>query len=293
MRELMTDIRYSLRTLRRSPGFAAVVILTLALGVGANTTIFTLVNGILLRPPVAVADPGSLVAIYTSDYSGPPYSASSWPDYQDFRSQSTTLSAIASYAPRPLSVSTGSESFRAFGELVSGNYFRVLGVRPALGRTFSAGEGEQPGQDAVAVISYGMWQAHFGGTPDVVGRVLRISGRPFTIIGVAPPGYSSLLRGVGVDLWVPETMTATVDPGSDALDRRSSRGLLLVGRLKPGATLAQARTDLSVVAHRLFEAHPESWTDVHHQGRAVSLLPQSRAGVFPGSAARWSDSSPC
>ncbi len=281
MQGLISDIRYTLRGIRRSPGFALIVVLTLALGVGANVMIFTLINGVLLRPPPGVSRPDRLVAIYTSDYSGPPYSASSWLDYQDFRSQSATLSDIASYAPRPMAVSTGSENFRGFGELVSGNYFRLLGVHPVVGRVFSAGEGEQPGADPVVVISYSMWQNRYGGAPDVAGRTLRIAGHPFTIIGVAPRGFSSLLRGIGVDLWVPQTMGAVVQPGSDVLERRSSRGLLLVGRLKPHATFPQAQADLSLVAHRLHDAHPDSWTDVRKQSRIVSLVPQIKAGVFP------------
>ena len=281
MNALLADIRYALRGIRKSPGFALVVVLTLALGVGANTTIFTLVNGLLLRPPAGVANPDRLVSVYTSDYSGPPYSASSWPDYQDFRAQTTSLSGLASYAPRPLSVSTGRDNFRAFGELVSGNYFRVLGVDPERGRLFTQGEGEQPGSAPVAVISYGMWRQRYGGAPDVVGRTLRISGRPFTIIGVAPRNFSSLLRGVGVDLWVPQTMIAAIDPGNDVLERRTSRGILLVGRLKPGVKLSQARSDLAVISRRLFQAHPDAWTDVHKGSRVVTVIPQSQAGVFP------------
>jgi putative ABC transport system permease protein len=281
MDALLHDLRYALRTLAKSPGFTLVAVATLALGIGGTTVIFTLIDAVLLRPPAHVREPDRLVSIYTSDYSGPRYSASSLPDVQDFRDRAEVLSSVAAYTPRPVSFTAGDEPTRALAELVSGEYFAVLGMVPAAGRLFRPDEGRTPGADPVVVLSYSLWQQHFGGDPAVVGKTIRLTGHPFTVVGVAPPDFSGLVRGLDVGLWVPLSMQPVLQPGSNDLTERGSRGWFVVGRLKPGATLEQARARFAVIGRQLHDAFPDQWTDVHDSARVVSVLPEREARVFP------------
>lgn len=281
MQTLLQDLRYALRALRKAPGFAAVVALTLGLGIGANATIFSLINAILLRPPAGVADPAYLVEVYTSDYSGPPFGASSYPDYSDFAANTPELSGLAAYTMEPLNISTGAEAFRGFGAFVSANYFDVLGVTPALGRLFRGGAPASASEAAV-VIGYGLWQRRFGGAADVVGRTIRVRGRPVTVIGVAPRGFTGTQTGIGVDLWATLSTRTSLDPSSErSLTDRGSRGLFLVGRLAPGRTASAAQARFDVLAAQLRAAYPEQWTDVRHAPRRITVLEQARAGVLP------------
>src|SRR5687767_13594836 len=165
MDSLLLDFRYGFRRLVRSPGFTFAAVLTLALGIGANTTIFTLVNAVLLRPPAAVSDPDRLVTLYTSDYSGPAYGTSSIPDYEDFRKAAGAVENVALFIPGSVGVGEPDPE-RAGLEIVSGNYFRTLGVQPAYGRFFSAEE-EGPGAGAVVVVSHALFTRRFGGNPSL------------------------------------------------------------------------------------------------------------------------------
>ena len=170
MDRLLADLRYAGRQVVRSPGFSALAVAMLGLGIGATTTIFSVINGLFLRPPAQVREPERLVSIYTSDFSGPAFGTSSYPDYLDFTAQVPALAGIAAASPRPFSVATGGESFRTLGELVSDNYFEVLRVTLAVGSGFVAGSSETQ-----AVISHGLWQRLFGGVPRVIGRTIRLS----------------------------------------------------------------------------------------------------------------------
>ncbi len=281
METLWHDIRYAARTLAKSPGFAAVAVLTLALGIGANTAIFSVVNAILLRP-TPVHKPEELVALYTSDFSGPRYGASSFPDYVDFRDRSDVFSGLVAYQFTPFSMTVGEASERVFGEVVSGNYFSVLGVQPARGRGFLPEEDRTPGAHPVVVVSYALWQNRFGGDPALVGRTLVLNGHPFMVAGIAAEGYSGLLRGLRADLWVPMMMVQQALPGSADLTSRGNRSSFILGRLRPGANLEQAQAQMDVVAGQLHQAYPRQWTDVQGQARVVTVVAEREARVFPG-----------
>lgn len=282
MGDLLHDLRYAVRGLRRAPGFTFVAVLTLALGIGANTTIFSVVNAVLLRPPAAVREPGRLVSIYTSDFSGPRYGTSSYADYLDFRKDNTQLAGLAAFTFRPFNFSTGGAASRVGGEAVTGNYFAVLGVTPALGRAFTPDEGRAPGTEPVAVVSYGLWQRAFGGDPGAIGRTIHVNGSAFTIVGVAPPHFTGSTRGVQADLWVPYLMDDVLTPDSDGdLMNRGNRDLFLIGRLAPGATLAMAQARFRVIGRQLHDAYPQFWTDVHKEPRAITLLAEHDARVIP------------
>lgn len=281
------DFRYALRTLRRSPGFALVAVLTLALGVGANTTIFSVVNAVLLRPPAQVREPGRLVQVYTSDYSGPRYGASSYADYLDFRDGATGLEGLAAFAPSPINFSTGGSASRVWGEEVSANYFSVLGVAPVLGRIFVPDAGDARGAEPVAVLSYALWQRAFGADSGVVGREVRVNGYPFTVIGIAPRRFSGSIRGVQADIWVPYLTRGVLSPGGGGdedranLMQRGDRGLFIIGRLAPGATFASVQASFDVIARRLHAAYPQYWSDVHDEPRAITLLSERDSRVLP------------
>lgn len=280
MDTLRQDLRYALRTLLRSPGFTLAAVLTLALGIGANTMLFSLANAVWLRPPAHVAAPERLVALYTSDYSGPAYGSSSYPDYLDFRRETAVFSGVAAYAPRVAAVGEGAEPERTGVELVSENFFAVLGVRPALGRGFTAEEG-RPGGPAVAVISHDLWRRHFGGAADVVGRQVRLNARPFTVVGVAPEGFHGALRGPAFDAWVPLGAAEGLGMGLDQLEERGGRSLFLLARLAPGVSAEEAQARMGVVARRLLAEHPGQWRDVSEAGRRITLLPEAEARVPP------------
>ncbi|HEX6107187.1 MAG TPA: ABC transporter permease [Gemmatimonadales bacterium] len=270
------DIRLALRRLRLAPGFSALAVGMLALGIAATTTVFTLINTVFLRPTAQVREPERLVAVYTSDFSGPRFGYTSYPDLLDFQAGTAGVLDLAGHMLQPMSVAAGGESFRTVGELVTGNYFGVLGVDPAAGRLLAEG-----GEPLSAVISHGLWVRRFGAAPDVVGRPLRVSRRTFTVVGVAPRDFTGTTRGIGVELWAPLEAGRLLEPGRDRLINRGSRGLVLAGRLLPGATLADAQARLAVVARRLHAEHRDSWTDVTGNSRVVTVLPEREARVFP------------
>ncbi len=280
MQKLWQDLRYGARMLLKNPGFTLIAVITLALGIGANSVIFSLVNALLLRP-LPVDKPESLVAVYTSDFSSTQFGASSYPDYIDFRDRNQVFSGMVAYTTTPFSLNIDGTNERAFGEIVSGNYFSTLGVTPALGRGFLPEEDRTPGERPVALISHKLWQNRFGGDPGVVGRVVKLNGHPFTIVGVAPEKYSGLLRGIAVDLWVPAMMMKQALPGSDNLVARGSRSFIVMGRLKPGATLDQAQTNFRAIAEQLFKEWPQQWENIRKESRVISLVPESEARVMP------------
>jgi predicted permease len=280
------DIRYVLRTLRRSPAFTLAAVLTLALGIGANTTIFSVVSAVLLRPPAQVREPDRLVHVFTSDYSGPRYGASSYADYLDFREDAAGLSGLTAFAPTPLNFSTGGAASRVWGEEVSGDYFTVLGVAPALGRTFIPDAERTRQAEPVAVLSYALWQRAFGADSAVVGREVRVNGYPFTVIGVAPEHFFGSIRGVRADIWVPYVARGFLSPertaGDGAADmQRGDRGMFIIGRLAPGAALATAQASFDAIARRLHDAYPDYWSDVHGKSRVVTLVPERNSRVLP------------
>jgi hypothetical protein len=279
--ELIRDLRFGIRQLLNKLGFTLIAVLTLALGLGANGVIFSLVNALLLRP-LPVDRPEELVAVYTSDFSSGDFGASSYLDYVAFRNRNQSLSGLVAYQPQPLSLNVEGTNERAFGEIVSGNYFSVLGLKLPLGRGFLPTEDQQPGAAAVVIVSHKIWQTRFGGDPAIIGRNVKLNGHSFAIVGVAPENYGGLLRGLAVDWWVPAMMMDQVAPGSENLTERGNRGLFIMGRLKPGITITQAQADFNHIAAQLYRESPQTWENIHRQGRTISLVPESEARVMPG-----------
>ena len=280
METLWKDLRYGARMLARSPGFTAAAILSLALGIGANATIFSLVNALIFRP-LPVANPSELAALYTSDFSGPLYGTSSYPDYEAFRAETQAFSGLAAYTLTPVALGEADETERVIAELVTGNYFSVLGVRPALGRAFRPEEGEASGADAVAVVGDGLFRRRFASDPGIVGRTIVLNGRSFTIVGVAPKSFPGMIRGLRVDLWIPIVAREKIEPRDRTLTARGNRGLLVIGRLRDGVTLEQAQAHVSVVAGELHRLYPSEWANVRNEPRVVTLLPEKSARILP------------
>jgi predicted permease len=258
METLIADLRYAVRRLSQRPGFALIAILTIALGVGANSAIFSVVNAILLRP-LPVESPDELVEIYSQEGDEEPITHA-YPDYLDIRVRDDLFSGVTAYTVDFFSVELGTEPEVTLGESVSADYFEVLGVPAAMGRAFISGEDDAPGAPAVAVISHAMWQRRFASDPAVLGRTLRVRGQTVEIIGVMPPKFKGLLVGFSSELWMPLTSNQSFAAGDD-LRNRGSRWLMLKGRLRPGVTPDQAQAGLDVLAGQLAAAYPETNAD--------------------------------
>ena len=248
MGSLIQDVRYGLRMLAKNRGFTAVAVLTLALGIGANSTFFGLVDGFLLRP-LPVKDPDQLTDIYPM-----PSGSSSYADYLDIRRQSKTFEGIAAVARHGAALNINGEVELVKADFVSDNYFAVLGVVPSLGRAFPNGNEPGAGSEPPVVVSYGLWQRRFGGTPDTVGKLARFNGRNTVIVGIAPPWFHGLQRGFWTEVWFD---TKTWEQ-REVLANRDYRDYDLVGRLRPDAPLSQARAEFETIARQLSAAFPAS-----------------------------------
>ncbi|MGH9308781.1 MAG: ABC transporter permease, partial [Vicinamibacterales bacterium] len=255
--EVVQDLRFGLRMLLKNPTFTCVAVLTLALGIGANTAVFTFVDALLLRPLPGVTQPDRLVQL-GRQYSDKTYpSDSTYPDYVDYRDQNTVLSGVAVSSPRSFHLSTGGATERVDGELVSGNYFDVLGAVPAHGRLLSPGDdGERA--DAGVVVSYRLWQRLFGRGPSILGKTIRLDGHDFTIVGVADEPFAGIKTGTPRDVWAPLGAVRRIDPSAARFGQRRASWLEMFGRLAPGVSVEQARAELSVIADRLERAHPDT-----------------------------------
>ncbi|HLL75964.1 MAG TPA: ABC transporter permease [Pyrinomonadaceae bacterium] len=278
MGSIFQDLRYGLRAFAKSPGFTAVAVVALAVGIGANATIFSFVNAMLLRPMVGVAEPERLVAVYTSDYSSGLYGASSFPDYMDFRAQSDAFEGLAAFQTAVANLAAPGDETpeRARGLYVTGNFFEVLGVRPAAGRLFNDQDDAAPGANPFVVLSHAIWRGRFGADPSVVGRALSLDGRPYTVVGVAAESFKGLQLGETAQFWLPVSMLP-----ESVLSGRGNRGFELVGRLKPGVTAGQAQAQVSGVFARLAAAYPETnlgTLERPDQPRPVAVLPQTLLG---------------
>ncbi len=247
METLLQDLRYAVRSLRSSPLVMLVAAITIAIGVGATTTMFSVANAVLLRPPVGVRQPGQLIAVHALGEDGSSFHAFSYPDYRDLARSGAKVATLSAFTILPASVRTGDEPRLEAGMLVSASYFSVLGARTALGRTFSPDE-DQVGGPPVVVLSHGLWQRRFGGDPGIVGQPVTVNGHPLTVVGVMEAGFRGHVSGIDFSLWVPVTLMPVVsNAGTDPLGRNSS-GLEIVGRLAPGASREQAAAALSAAA---------------------------------------------
>lgn len=281
----VTDVRYAFRWFRRSPGFTAVAVLSLAVGIGFNTAVFGLTDALLFRP-LPVDRPEALVDVFTSASDGDQYSTSSYLDYLDLRDRNEVFSDMLGFSPMIAAQNLDEGSRLLFGEVVTGNYFAMLGVGAHLGRTLTPDD-DRPGADRAAVISDGFWRRELGGTPDVLGKTLRIRGHHYTIVGVAPAWFSGMTPIVDADLWVPVAYVNEVDPagisestasptGTSRLDRRGQRWMFVKGRLKPGVSAASAQANLQVLMAQLAEAYPDTNRD-----RRMSAVPTNDVRLHP------------
>lgn len=255
----MQDFRFALRTLRRTPGVALAAIVTLALGIGATSAVYSVANGILWRPlPVPEAD--RLAVVYGHRDDGAGYVDFTWPDYRDLRAESRTVfDDLIAYTPRPVSLGVAGSAERAWAELTSANYFDLLGSRPALGRGFLPAE-DSAGAAPVTVLSDALWRSRFQANPAVLGQQLRLNGREFTIVGVAPRGFKTpFYVGFQPALWVPAgSAWGALNPGESTLETRGQVNFRMLGRLRPGVDLATARAAVEGLAARLATQYPAS-----------------------------------
>ena len=277
MSGLAQDLRYSLRQLRKNPGFTLVVVLTLALGLGANVTVFSIVNGIILRP-LPVPQPRQ-IAVLAAQQRGAPLGMYmlSYPELLDFRAQDDAFSDLFAYEIDLEGMSADNKADHFLAAHVTGNYFSALRLKPALGRLFLPGEGEKPGSESLVVIGYSYWQKRLGGSSAVVGKQVLVDGKPATIIGVSPKGFHGTDFALDLDGYLPLSMAAAADP--DMWNGRADRRFNVLGRLKPGFTLTQAQTSISLIVDRLAQQYPTT-----EKGMTVSVVsePLSHPVPLPG-----------
>jgi len=275
MTGIAEDLRYTLRGLIKNRGFALVAVVSLALGIGANTTVFTLLNAVLLQP-LPVADPARLVAVATLDAHNPGVWPCSYPNYKDYRDRNGVFSSLLLANPVPISLSGRGDPQRLIGQLVSGNYFAGLGVNPVAGRGFLPEEDLSPGAAPVAVISYGLASRLFGGARPAVSSTVEFNGRSFRIVGVAPPGFLGVDSLYAADVWVPFMMYHEVYPFPTLVNQRRALLFTVVGRLKRGVSMAEAETAIQALSQDLAREYPSD-----NEGRRASLRPLAEAAIRP------------
>jgi len=266
METIIQDVRDGIRSLLKRPSYTAIALVTLALGIGANTAIFSLISTVLLRP-LPVRHPEQLVEVYGTFHHGADYTIQSYLNYKDYRDRNDVFSGLMAYRFAPMSISHENRNERVWGYLVSGNYFDTLGVQPFLGRYFIPEEDKTPGSHPVAVITYACWQKRFASAHDVIGQPLRINGQVFTVVGVTPDGFRGTEVAYAPELFVPTMMAHEIEPGSTWLESRGDDNLFVVGRLKPGVTSGQAESALSAITLQLGKEYPNE-----DQERGVRLL---------------------
>src|SRR5262249_27443254 len=282
IQDFVQDLRYGLRMLRKNPGFTGVGVLTLGLGLGANAAIFGLVNAALLRP-LPVKGSNELVTLSLRQDDGTSTPVFSYPDFRDIREQmSTALSDVLAYRVGLDGLSVNGEAERVVVHYVTGNYFTLLGVEPALGRLILPSEGEEPEADPVLVLGYSYWQTRFGGDPFVIGKQVQIDGHPVTIVGVAPQNFRSVQAVIDVQAYLPLGMVLVEgNYPRQVLTYRNMRMFSLVGRLRPEVSLNQARTALQITEKRLSESHPALF-----RGMTLEAQPETFSRIPLGGSQR-------
>jgi len=264
--------------LAKKPGFTAIAVLSLALGIGANASIFSIVNSALLKP-LPVEEPDQLAYLFSGTRNSP-YSSSSYPDYIDYRDNNQVFDGLTAFGSISVSMGNDERAELVNGQIVTGNFFDLLGVQASLGRTFLAEEDQVPNTHPVAVISHSLWQQRFGAQPEVIGHQVNLNGRPFTIIGVTPAGFNGAQALETNDIYIPMMMQQVVRPpragfsgdmNPDLLRRRGNRWLQIAGRLKENVTIEQAQSEIATIASRLEQSYPDT-----NQNRITTLFPVSR-----------------
>ncbi|HEV2224533.1 MAG TPA: ABC transporter permease [Candidatus Acidoferrales bacterium] len=275
VQDLLQDLRFTFRMLCKSLGFTAVAVLTLALGIGANTAIFSLINAVLLQPLPGIANPKQLASLFRMQKNDP-FGVNGYPDYVDYRDRNRSFSGLAAHAAVWMNLGTGSPE-RIIGDIVTGNYFPVLGVQPALGRLIVLDDDTKRDANAVVVLSYSLWERKFGSSRAILGRKITLNGYPFIVIGVAPPRFTGVLAALRTDVWVPMSMLHEGMPssrGQHYFEERAWGWMRIFGRLKPGVSFEQAQTDMRVIARQLALAYP-----ITNTGHTVAL--ECGVGIDP------------
>ena len=280
MDKVLQDFKYGLRRLIKAPGFTTVAVLSLALGIGANTAIFTVINAVFLHP-LAIEEPSRVVELFTQDHrtaqtGNNALTPSSIQNFEDYRDQSTVFSGLTAYFNTGLQWTQNSETIGLPGMMTTANYFDVLGVKPVLGRTFNADE-DLKAAATVAVVSHSLWQTRFNSDPALVGRTLTLNGLPFTVIGIAPEGFKGTFSLAGADrVWIPLGMKDQFLTGQikELITSRRFRWLNIAGRLKPGVTLAQAQAATATIAKALETTYPDA-----NRGRTMELALETDAAL--------------
>ncbi len=273
MNSVWQDVRYSLRLFSKSRGFTVLALLTLVLGIGANTTIFSWINSTLLNPIPGVANTAEMVALSLSKDVLTPFPLT-YPDFAHLRAGTQRLSGLAGYAmPTRVNLTGVGKPERVWGSVVSGNYFDVTGVKPALGRAFLPEEDRTPGDASVVVLSYRFWQSHFHGSDAILGQTISLNHHAYTIVGVMAPPFQGSQTGLRSDLWIPVMMVQQILPNGDLIHDNHYFWMGALGRLKPGATLVQAQQELTALLQSQVQRYPEE----HKGHEAVTLTPLWRA----------------
>src|SRR5258706_7363017 len=223
---VVQDTRYAFRVLRRSPGFTSIAVASLAIGIGANTIVFSVLNALVLKS-LPIAEPER---VYFVNNSG--HTSQSFPNYRDIRDRNSVFESLFAYRIAQIALDDDSGAHRVWGYLVTGNYFDALGIKPALGRFFTPAEDAHPNASPYAVLSYTCWLSRFGGDPDIAGKDIRINGHPYTVLGVAPRGFRGTEVFYWAEIWVPMTMQAQIE-GNSWLETRNTFNAWIAGRLKP------------------------------------------------------------
>ncbi|MGO9317978.1 MAG: ABC transporter permease [Terracidiphilus sp.] len=292
MNTLLQDLRYALRQLRKSPGFAAVAVITLALGLTVNATIFFMINDLFLRP-LPAADPGRLVVIGQTTTQMPMVIPFSYPDFLDFQrsvegdghefpEMAKAFSGIMAYLESPVQMSRqGEAAERTYVHAVSGNYFTVLGTQPMLGRLFLPNEGRTAGADAIIVLTYDTWKSRFAADPHIIGQLVKINGLPFTVVGVTQPKFVGASWGTALSGFVPISMLPLMNPGGNEIfTNRGFSSIFMMGRMQPGASLEQARSAANLMMARIMKDYGPQ----HPQGAAAAVIRESMSRPTPFAA---------
>src|SRR5215468_4552520 len=275
MESLLQDLRFGVRMLLKNSGFTLIAALTLALGIGANTAIFSLIDAVLLKL-LPVKDPAQLVALANTTGAGEKGPAFSYPLYQDLRERNQVFAGILAYGGVALNLSGNGQTERVAGQLVSGNFFSVLGVQPLLGRVFTDADNQSPGAHPVTILSHSFWQRRFASNPGMVGETVRFNGYPFTVIGIAPPGFFGVEVGAAPEVWAPMMMQPQVSGFADRLGQRNNFWVNLMARLKPGVSEQQAQAATEALCQQINGEMPEGKLRNFLLGQHIRLRPASQ-----------------
>ena len=276
MGNMAQDVRYAFRNLLNRPGFTVLAILCLGVGIGANTAAFSFVNEFFIHQlPVKASN--ELVRVYNNYSHGFRYGELSYAEFAAYKDRAQSFSGLIGESFLPMSLKFENRNERVYGSVVTGDYFDVLGVRPALGRTFLPEEDRLPGEHPVAVVSHQLWESRYGADPGLIGRPLTVNGIQLTVIGVAPRGFSGTLVGLSPEVWIPTMMLERLRPGTDPFHSYKSRVLFAIGRLKPGVSLTQARTEMNAFAQDLKRERPDELQTL----TGMTVIPEKEGTFYP------------